>query len=67
MCIRDSVDALLIGGLQLAELVVGEDQLVAPVSYTHVDVYKRQHLEIRVNGQRTDPEAKFPDLNLSSW
>ena len=47
--------------------MVKQGQVIGYVGTTGNSTGNHLHLEIRVNGQRTDPEAKFPDLNLSSW
>ena len=47
MCIRDSLDILAVlvegGGADAVQLAPGQQGL-EPVSYTHLDVYKRQAL-----------------------
>ena len=47
--------------------MVKQGQVIGYVGTTGNSTGNHLHLEIRVNGQRTDPEAKFPDLNLNSW
>ena len=47
--------------------MVTQGQVIGYVGTTGNSTGNHLHLEIRVGGQRVDPEAKFPDLNLSSW
>mgnify|MGYP005783661905 FL=1 len=47
--------------------MVTQGQVIGYVGTTGNSTGNHLHLEIRVGGQRVDPEAKFPDLNLNSW
>ena len=47
--------------------MVKQGQVIGYVGTTGNSTGNHLHLEIRVGGQRVDPEAKFPDLNLNSW
>ena len=43
MCIRDRFRAVEVEAEQASELVKKAVHSIAAVSYTHLDVYKRQH------------------------
>ena len=47
--------------------MVTQGQVIGYVGTTGNSTGNHLHLEVRVNGQRTDPENAFPGVNLSSW
>ena len=66
MCIRDREKITLMNAFQAADNVLrqGVESISAPVSYTHLDVYKRQSLTAAQVEEIA--KTKMPDLNAAS-